>query len=389
MSRPISTIRVCAALLSALAVAACSKMSSAPELPAPKVDASHVVFDPRAPQRDALKTQAAQPRTAEDHRVTGRLVWDEDATVRIYSPFGGRVRSLDAKLGQRLDAGAPLAEIESPDFAQAQADARKARADLVLAERTLDRLRDIYEHGAAARKDRDAAENAYASSLAEVQRAEARLAFYGAPPSNAIDGLFALGSPLPGVVVERNLNVGQEVRADAMLANAPQFVLPQFVVSDPRRLWVLLDATEMEMGLFKPGQELRITSRAFPGRSFRGRLEVVGDELDSATRTIKARGTVDNADLLLKAEMYVDVEAGLDSAPDSSVEVRSGAVVTEDDHTFVFVESSPGTYERRDVRIGAESDGMTLVRGGLKPGESVVVEGSLLLNELLESGGHS
>ena len=72
-------------------------------------------------------------------RLSGRLTWNDDVTVRIFTPFAGRVRKITADIGQAVEKNAPLVEVESPDFGQAQADARKAEGDLKLAARSLAR----------------------------------------------------------------------------------------------------------------------------------------------------------------------------------------------------------------------------------------------------------
>src|SRR5207302_1597659 len=145
-------------------------------------------------------------------------------------------RKLFIDINQPVTRGAPLAEIQSAEFGQAQAEARKAASDFRRAQRNLDRVRDLFEHGAAPRKDFDSAEADFASAQAEKDRAEARLAIYGATAISGDHG-FLLPSPLDGVLVEKNVNPGQEVRPDQMLANTPQFTAALFVVTDPSRLW--------------------------------------------------------------------------------------------------------------------------------------------------------
>src|SRR5262249_60776535 len=127
----------------------------------------------------------------------------------------------------------------------------------------------------------------------EAARSEQRLALLGGR-AGGVDQHFALLSPIGGTVVERTLNPGQEVRSD--LPN------PSFVVSDPGSLWVYLDIAERDVGMARVGMALELRSAAYPGRRFTGVLDQIGDALDPATRTAKARGTVLNADHALKAE---------------------------------------------------------------------------------------
>src|SRR5207302_112356 len=127
-------------------------------------------------------------------------------------------------VGAAVRAGQPLAEMASPDFGQAQADARKAQADLALATKSLERAHDLNSHGVLSTKDLQQAQADHAKARAEADRAHERLRVYG---QSADAGTFTLKSPISGTVVERNLNPGQELRSDT--SGAP----PLFVISDP------------------------------------------------------------------------------------------------------------------------------------------------------------
>jgi cobalt-zinc-cadmium efflux system membrane fusion protein len=351
--------------------------------PAPKVKGNTVTLPDRSPQIASLTLETAQLRKYAVSHLTGRMVWNENATVRIFSPVAGRVHAVPAKLGQIVAAGEALARILSPELGQAQADVRKANADFLLADRNLQRLHDLFEHGAAARKDVESAESTYAGAQSEKERALVRLQFLGGS-NDVIDQMYSLRAPLGGIVVEKNINPGQEVRPDQMLANAPQLFAPLFVISDPSRLWALFDVTELDIAGLKPGQKVEIRTRAFPGHVFAGRVETIGDSLDSATRTMKARAAVVNPDRLLKAEMYVSVD--VIGEAQAGVDIPAKAVFLRNGQHFVFVENAPGRYERRAVKKGDENDGIISILDGLQPGQRVVTDGCLLLESLWEAG---
>jgi cobalt-zinc-cadmium efflux system membrane fusion protein len=331
-----------------------------------------------------LAALTIEPVTAEKTvslPLAARLIWNENATVRVFTPFAGIVRRLLVEVNQTVTNGMPLAEIQSADFGQAQAEAVKAASDFRRAERTLARQRDLFQHGAAPRKDLDSAEADFASAQAEKDRTEARLAIYGATSASG-GASFLLPSPLNGVVVERNVNPGQEVRPDQMLANMPQVTLPLFVVTDPARLWIQIDATEADLPSFRPDSEFRFFSRAFPGQTFTGRVETISEFIDPATRTIKVRGSVDNARRLLKAEMFVMVELPEKDAPGATVPAK--AVFLKGQKHYVFLEEKPGEFERKEVQIGSETEGRVLVVAGVQPGQRVVTDGCILLQQILK-----
>jgi cobalt-zinc-cadmium efflux system membrane fusion protein len=370
----------------ALLTAACSKAPEPPDTSAPTVAGERVVFPPGSPQRSAIAAVAAEPRGPEVHRLSGRLVWDEDLTVRIYSPVAGRVSAVAVALGDRLEKNAPLVGIASPDFGQMQAEVRKADADLLLAERTLARTQDLFAHGAVARKELETAENARVVAGAEQQRATSRLKLHGAAAGD-VDGLFTLRSPLSGTLVEKNVNVGQEVRPDQVLANAPQLFAPLCVISDPAHLRVIIDAPERELAVLQRGVPVVVRTLAIADRNFGGQIDSVADSLDPTTHMVTVRGRVENPERLLKAEMFVTVELTFDGVP--GVEVPVKAVFMKNERHYVYVEEPPGTFVRREVQLGAEHDGKILVRSGLAAGQRVAAEGGLLLDEVRADAGGS
>jgi membrane fusion protein, heavy metal efflux system len=358
------------------------KAPAAPPAAPPRVEGDKVILPANSPQLAMLAIAVTEPRKNSTLHFTGRLAWDDNVTVRVFSPVAGRVRRVTADIGQPVAKGADLALLDSPDYGQAQADARKAASDLALKERTLARVQALFSNGAAAEKDLLSAKADQEAAVFENQRAAARLALYGGN-TNAVDGLYHLTTPLGGTVVERNLNPGQEIRADQMLANAPQFFAPLFVVSNPTQLWILIDVTETDIPFVKPGQPLRVRSRTFCDKTFDGRLDILGDTLDPTTRSVKARGWIRNPDRLLKAEMYVSVE--LDTAAQAGVEVPAKAVFVKGDKYFVFVEEAPGCYRRHEVRTGDEYEGRIPVANGIGPGTRVVADGCLLLDAMMNS----
>jgi cobalt-zinc-cadmium efflux system membrane fusion protein len=374
--------RVLLPLVAVVLASGCKEEKKTTEMSPPVVEGEKIAFCTNAPQLEYLTVETVAERKAAAVGLYGRLAWDDGVTVRVFSPVGGRVASLDVEVNQSVNKGDVLASFESPDYAQAQSDVRKGASDLALADRTLTRLRELFEHGAAAQKDIDSAEADYAKARSESERAIAQLFALSYGHTNSAPGMYELRSPLRGTVVEKNITPGQQVRSDQMLANAPQFVNPLFVVTDPSRLWLFLDVNELDVASLHPEQEVLIHTKAFPDKTFRGRLEIIGGGLDASTRTVKARCQVDNSEKLLRAEMFVtaDVAASLPSG----VDVATKAVFLKNNRHFVFVETAAGQFERREVKLGLESNGRSVVVEGLKAGQRVVTEGCLLLESLLD-----
>jgi cobalt-zinc-cadmium efflux system membrane fusion protein len=364
---------VCVLLALFLLTSCGAKEAPAPET-LPVVKGQSVVFPKGSPGPERLVVERVEPPVERDLVLPARLTWDEDHTVRVFPPFAGRVTRLIAKVGDRLAAGQPLVEMMSPDFGQAQAEARKSQADLALATQALDRQKDLNAHGVSAAKDLQQSEADYARARAESDRAVGRLTNYG--QGAGVDNRFVLKSPVAGTVVERNLNPGQELRPDQPGA-------PLFVVTDPTRLWVVIDATEADLPALKVGTALVISSNQFPQDAFSGELTQLSDFVDPTTRTLKVRGIVPNADRTLKGEMYVSARVKVPKGDYPTVNPK--AVYLSGVRNYVFVRTDGSTFVRKPVRIGREADGRVPVLTGLKEGDEVVVAGNLFLEQILSS----
>ena len=361
-------------LIALMLLTGCSKAPAPQADTKPTVSGQHVVFPAGSPAIERIAVERVAAPAERDIVLPGRLTWDEDRTVRVFPPFAGRVTRILVQVGATVRAGQPLAQIASPDFGQAQADARKAQADVALATKSLERARDLNAHGVLSTKDLQQAEADHAKARAEASRALERLRAYG---QSVDSGMFTLKSPISGTVVERNLNPGQELRTDS--GGTP----PLFVISDPTRLWVVLDATESQIGYLKPGMPLVISSNQFPDDAFSGELRQLADFIDPTSRTLKLRGDVPNAERVLKAEMFVNARIRVPRADVPMVDAR--AVYLSGNRNFVFVRTAPATFRRSAVRVGAQADGRMPVFAGLREGDEVVVSGNLFLEQMVAS----
>lgn len=327
-------------------------------------------FAEGAPQLDFIRTEAvaAHPEPLLDP-LNARVVYDENYTQRVATPIAGRVARILAQPGDRVGAGQALLEIDAPEYAQAEAEAQKASADLRQKQAAYRRSRELVEAEVAARKDLESAQAELSQSEAEQRRARARLAnlTQGGRPSPH----FTLRSRMGGVVAERRVNPGGEVR--------PETPDPLFVVTDPAHLWVIVDLPERLLGSVRKGQDVTVEVDAYPGRVFPAVVASVGEVVDPATRRIQVRCVVDNPERLLKPEMYARVTP-LAAAGTRLPRVPNSALITGGLYPYVFVERARGTFVKRRVTPGLQGRSETYIRGGIAEGERVVVNGALMLN---------
>ncbi len=380
-----STAGVVTVALLLLVLAGCNPTVAPPPEVGPTVNGNSVRFIGRP---EGLRSELVQDAGDTTLRLPGRLAWNEDLTVRVFSPFSGRLLRPMVQVGDVVAEGQPLAELVSAEFGEAMADARRADTDGRLARDTLTRLRDLHQAGLIPTKELIEAQAMSSRSTIESERARTRLAQVGAdgapasPPRGNHN--FFLRAPIAGVVVERAVNPGQEVRSD-------QGGSPMFVITDPTRLWAWLDATEAmlpRLAEARAGSPIQIRSGAWGDRVFEARLARKEDAIDPASRTFRLRADVDNPARDLKAEMFVSASLALPDDPGGKpVEnIPAAAVILVDGRQSVFVQDSDHDFRRVEVKVVRESPGRVGVIG-LQRDQRVVVEGNLFLDQLLRKAG--
>jgi cobalt-zinc-cadmium efflux system membrane fusion protein len=349
--------------------AACS--SGAPAAPAPERSGDFIRLDPGNPKLDFVKVEVVKESDAAPLvQLTGRVTFDEDRTQRLASPIDGRATAILARLGEKVSAGQPLVELSSPQVGSVQADAQKAQSDLAVSQKAVDRAHTLKADGAISDKEVAQAEADFRKAKADVARTSAQLKSLGISATEPAVNV-ALHAQISGTVVERNILVGQEVRADQ--AN------PLLTLTNLATVWVLADVYEQDLGLVQAGAEVTVRVPAYPGTDFKGKVGHVGDVVDATTRTVKLRCVVPNGDGKLKPEMFAKIELR-DTSGRKVIQIPNTAVVIDGDKTRVLVASEGNLFRTRQVDIGPAIDGTVRVLSGLKPGEKIVTEGALFLS---------
>ncbi len=341
---------------------------------APHVASDTLRFEANAPQLAFLQVKPVEafPEVLVEP-LNGRIAYDDNRTARVFSPINGRVLKIAVDAGSEVKAGDELLLLDAPDYAQAAADHAKAQADLKRKKLAFERARGLLMSSGISLRDLEAADADFHQAEAEAQRAEARLHNLQSA-ARLVDGRFALRAPLAGIVSERQVSSGSEVRPDA-----PN---PLFVITDPAHLWVLIDLPERYLGKITLGQLVVAEVDAYPGESFRGKVTVISETVDTVTRRIQVRAEIDEATRRLKPEMFARVTPVADEHV-TLPRIPNSALFTLGLHSFVFVEQAPGVLQRRQVVLGLQGREHSYVKEGLHAGERIVTTGALLLNSEL------
>lgn len=337
------------------------------------VTADTVHFDPGAAQLASIRVEvAALAPVPLGEPLHARLAYDENRTVRLGVPIAGRVTELRRQAGDPVRAGELLMSVDAPELAAAVADRDKAGAEEQRRRLAFERAQRLVDVGVLPRRELESAQAEAEGARAELARAQRRLRHLS--PGEGDPSVYRLRSPIDGVVAERRVNPGAEVRPDA--------AEPLFVITDPAHLWVLIDLPERELALVKPGQRTLVRADAWPNERFIATIERIATTVDPATRRVQVRAMLGNPDRRLKPEMYVQVIL-LPDQGQQAVRLPNAALVTQGLYSYVFVEGPPGFFRRRKVALGAQDRTHAFVTDGVSAGEFVVTTGALLLNSEL------
>jgi len=329
--------------------------------------------------------------------ATGKILVPEDRTAVIGPVNAGRIVRLYAGQGTRVRKGQRLAELESADIDQAEADylkafadsenaKRSAAAEIKLAQQTYDRTKALYEKTVVPGKNlqsaehdlevaKTTAENNIAGTKATLTAARRHLLILGLKDS-AIDALstkpglaatFSLNSPIDGIVIERNATIGATVGKEASV----------FRIIDISRVWVDANVFEKDLPRVRVGQSVKLTVTSFPGSTFSGKVIFINSVVDPETRTVKVRTEVPNPDGRLKPDMFANVEIITD-INSSAISIPQSAVLDDGGKGVVFVAEGNG-YKKRQVQTGIKNGARVEIVDGLKAGDKVVVKGNYLL----------
>ncbi|WP_420874081.1 efflux RND transporter periplasmic adaptor subunit [Novosphingobium olei] len=276
--------------------------------------------------------------------VTGTIDFNQRSVANVQARSGGFVTRVYGRApGDVIAAGAPIADLQLPEWGGAQGEylaVRKlGRADLTTAARQRLRLLGMSD-----------------SLIGAVER------------TGRLNGMVTIRTPVSGVIQSLDVRAGMTVAAGQSLAQ----------VSGIGTVWLNAAVPETQAGMVRVGQAASSTLAAFPGETFIGRVTAILPAAQTESRTLTARIELANRGGRLRPGMFASVAFAGDGRP--ALLIPSEAVIRTGLRTLVMLALPDGHYRPAEVRIGRESNGKAEVLAGLAAGEKVVASGQFLLD---------
>jgi cobalt-zinc-cadmium efflux system membrane fusion protein len=312
-------------------------------------------------------------------RATGKVLASPFRKAIVSYPFPARIARIHVRPGDWVKTGHELVTLQSEAVGEAKSEYFKALADFELAKSSFEREKRLFDRGAGAGKNLQAAEAERKVAEASVNAAEKKLHVLGfseaqvrtAAETHEINATITLFAPLPGRIVDNNMALGTMVDQSTEI----------LTILDPGVLCVDADIYERDIAAVRKGQEVDVTVPAYPDLVFKGKVQYIGDVLKEETRTVTLRTEVENAEYRLKPGMFASLSILLDRQA-RALTVPQAAVLDDRDRKIAFI-SRDGAFFPRVIVTGPKMDGLLTILSGLAEGDSVVTRGNYQLKSKL------
>jgi cobalt-zinc-cadmium efflux system membrane fusion protein len=321
-----------------------------------------------------ITIDTAKTTTMKDElNLSGEVSFDDNNVVKVFPFSSGQVLEVKVSLGDKVTKGQTLAVIRSADVAGNYTDLTSTNADLSIAKRQLSQAEYLYKNGISSERDYTEAQENYNKAVAASSKIKQQLAINGGGNTSA-SGTLVVKAPQSGYIVEKNITQGSFIRPD----NAGSM----FTISNMQDVWIWANVFESDISKVKQGYTAKVTTLAYPGKVFTGKVNEISSVLDPDNKVMKIKITLPNPDMLLKPEMFTSVTI-TNSENQQAVSVPAKAVVFDNSKYYVVVYNSKCDLKVREVSVIKSVDDVSYISSGLKPGDLVVSKNQLMLYDAL------
>jgi RND family efflux transporter MFP subunit len=279
-------------------------------------------------------------------------------------------------MGQQVRRGQTLAQVYSPDLAEAQSRYLAARAELEAHERELRRTEKLVEIGSASRQELEKIHAEHTAAVTQLQSLRSHLTLLGMTPgqveslTSELSSTVAVPAPIDGVITERAANIGLNVDPATKL----------FTVVDLSTVWVVGNLYERDFARVRLGNRATITITAYPSLALEGKVSYVDSQINPETRAAQVRVEVPNPGTQLRLGMYADMQVHEPSLA-QRMTIPRAAVQMVGDRSIIYLADSAvsGRFIEREVRLGQAAGESVEVVSGVHGDDRIVTQGSFAL----------
>lgn len=307
-----------------------------------------------------IQTTIIGERTTENPTITlsGKIEENEITKAVQVSFFSGRIEGLNIGFtGQKVSKGQRLATIYSPE--------------LYVAQQELITLSSLKETQPALYKGARNKLKLWKLSEAQINQIEA---------SGKIVENFPVYATISGTVTEKLVEKGEYIKQGQAL----------FKIANLNTVWANFDIYESQIGLFRKGQQVKITTNAYPNREFNGTVDFINPVLNTQTRTVKLRVVLDNKSDIFKPGMFVSANIkASQNGSNEKISIPASAVLWTGERSVVYLKTNPDSpiFEMKEISLGNKIGDNYEVLDGLFLGNEIVTNGTFTVDAAAQLQG--
>lgn len=310
---------------------------------------------------------------ADELTLNGRVTFNQEQVARVFPIFGGTVTEVSAEIGDHVRKGDILAVIRSGEVADYEKQKKEAEQQLVIARRNLQSVQDMFASGMASERDVLQARQELSNAEAEEKRITEIFSIYHL----AGKSLYIVKAPVSGFIVEKNINKEMQIRSDQNDE--------MFVISGLENVWVMADVYESNISKVHENAPVRITTLAYPGKEFTGKIDKVYNMLNDESKTMNVRVKLTNENYLLKPGMFTNVSVISRSSDKQLPRIDSHALVFENGKNFVVTVDAAGKLAVKEVEVYRQLSKECYLSSGVQEGDRILNKNVLLVYNALNA----
>lgn len=362
MNRILLPACLCAALLSA-----CGGQTEAPQ------ETTRELFLTDSLQNVVSVDTVHIHEVADELTLNSRVTFNQEQVARVFPIFGGTVTEVSAEIGDHVRKGDILAVIRSGEVADYEKQKKEAEQQLIIARRNLQSVQDMFASGMASERDVLQARQELSNAEAEEKRITEIFSIYHL----AGKSLYIVKAPVSGFIVEKNINKEMQIRSDQNDE--------MFVISGLENVWVMADVYESDISKVHENAPVRITTLAYPGKEFTGKIDKVYNMLNDESKTMNVRVKLTNENYLLKPGMFTNVSVISRSSDKQLPRIDSHALVFENGKNFVVTVDADGKLAVKEVEVYRQLSKECYLSSGVQEGDRILNKNVLLVYNALNA----
>jgi cobalt-zinc-cadmium efflux system membrane fusion protein len=316
---------------------------------------------------------AAFSNVDDELKLSGQISFNENKVVKVFPFSSGQVMRVMVSLGDKVSKGQTLAIIRSADVAGNYSDLSTAGNDVSITKKRMESAESMFKSGLSSEREYSEAKEDYQKALNAANKVREQIAINGGGNTTE-NGTYTIKAPISGYVVEKKINQGSFIRADA--------TDNLFTVGDVKQVWVWVNVYETDIAKVKEGYTAIVSTLAYPGRTFKGVVDKVSEVLDPTTKVMKIRVNLPNDSLLLKPEMFANImitnKEGL-----KLIAIPSSALINDNGKNYVVIYHDTCKLELKEIQAMKTVKDIVYISSGLSVGDKVISKNEILLYNAL------